>query len=150
MNYHHNFTPTKTCEYGTAKSVVRSVVNAGGGPKQIAHRIGLKREQRVYEYCDADTPAQMSFDAIRKLTTPTNRAAAEDLAALAGCVLLPIARHDAPVGELVADSVREHAEFVCIVLRPYADSHAEKQAKLRELDDAIRALAEVRAALVAE
>ncbi len=152
MNIHQRdvFTPTKHCEYNSTKSIVRSVVNCASGPKQVAARLGMKREQRVYELTDPDCDAQMSFDAVRRLTSPTNRAAAEDLAALAGCVLMPVVKTDEPVSELVADSVKEHAEFVCLILRPHADSATERLAKIRELDDAIRALAEVRAALVAE
>ena len=151
MNIHRSvYHPTKPVAYNSTKSVVRSVVNSADGPKQVASRLGIRREARIYEFTDPDCDAQISFDAVRKLTTPTNRAAAEDLAALAGCVLMPITKPNDPVNELVADSVRETAEFVCIILRPHADSYTDRQAKLRELDDAIRALAEVRAALVAE
>lgn len=146
----HQYRPTKPVPYNSTKSVVRSVVNCAAGPKQVAARLGCKREQRIYEMTDPDCDAQMSFDAVRRLTSPTNRAAAEDLALLAGCVLLPIAKTSEPVNELVADSVKEHAEVVCLVLSTHSDSDTARLAKIKEVDDAIRALAEVRAALVTE
>jgi len=128
--------------YATTKDVVARLVDEAGGAKPSAFVLE-RRERGIYEYCDPDHDAQMSFDQVRRLTVATrSTAAAEMLAADAGGVFVPGERlGSATFSELAAQVCGEHGAFSAAVCRAFGDGRIEagERAEVRrELDDLIR------------
>lgn len=72
--------------YATTKDAVTRLVHDAGGAKPAAFVLE-RRERGIYEYCDPDHDAQMSFDQVRRLTVATGSTAAAEILAAAFMVI---------------------------------------------------------------
>lgn len=131
----------KRREPGTTKEVVFILIEQTGGLKCAAFVLDMGHS-RVAEFGDPQADAQISYDRVRRLTRAGATAAAEDLAALAGGVFLPMAPLPRCPRAAMARSATEYAELVGAVMTGAATAD-----QVKELDDVIRALAEMRVAL---
>ena len=143
------FVPVKPIDPGLPKAAVRRLFDQAGGIKRAAVRLTLKQSQ-TYAYADPGESDEISFARVAALTGPETTAGAEYLAQLAGGVFLPIAMADASVGDLTAQSIREHGEACAELVRALTDqtiTGRERVAALAELDQAIRVLVQLRCAV---
>jgi hypothetical protein len=142
---------TKQRDYGTTKDIVTRLVDEAGGVKRAAFLLG-RAVSRVYELCDPAREDQMSFEAVRKLTEFTGAtAAAEDLAALAGGVFMPIEIDDGDLSRLAADKAHEHGRVTTQLFVALGDGNIspdEARDLLKHVDVELRALMAMRAKLV--
>jgi hypothetical protein len=142
---------TKQRDYGTTKDIVTRLVDEAGGVKRAAFLLG-RAVSRVYELCDPAREDQMSFEAVRKLTEFTGAtAAAEDLAALAGGVFMPIEIDDGDLSRLAADKAHEHGRVTTQLFVALGDGNIspdEARDLLKQVDVELRALMAMRAKLV--
>jgi hypothetical protein len=142
---------TKQRDYGTTKDIVTRLVDEAGGVKRAAFLLG-RAVSRVYELCDPAREDQMSFEAVRKLTEFTGAtAAAEDLAALAGGVFMPIEIDDGDLSRLAADKAHEHGRVTTQLFVAMGDGKVtpeEARDLLKQVDSEMRALMTLRAKLV--
>lgn len=143
------FNPVKPVDPEQPKAAVRRLVDQAGGAKQAAVRIGVA-PATVYAYCDPGVPDEISFARVAALSTPQATAAAEYLAQLAGGVFLPVPSAATPIGALTAEAMQQHAEACAEIVRALGDgviSDAERAEAIRELDEAIHALVQLRQAV---
>ncbi len=145
------FAPIKPRDYGTTKELVARLIDEAGGVKRAAF-LGGRAASQVYAYADPAVDAQMSLDIARRLSAASGSATlAEDAAAIAGGVFMPIAPSNDPLSELSAKSAEEHGELTAALMRACADdkiSPDEARGLLDELDQNLRALVSIRAKLV--
>ena len=136
--------------YGSTESVVRELVEGAGGPKRAAFLLGLRNEFAIYAMMNPDKADQMSFDRVRRLTDATKaRAAAEDLARLAGAVLLPL-DEDGALRTLASRAAADWGRYSAILIEALADGRIDRreaEALLPELDTLIRSLGRQRVAI---
>lgn len=146
------FAPVKPIDPGQPKSAVRRLFDQAGGIKRSSVKLQLSQSQ-TYAFADPGEADQISFARVAALTGPDATACAEYLALLAGGVFLPIAPVDAGVGDLTAQSIREHGEACAELVRALTDqtiNGRERTAALSELDQAIRVLVQLRCAVAAK
>lgn len=145
------YTPTKHREYGSTKALVARLIDDAGGAKQAAF-IVERASSQVYAYADPDVDAQISLDMARRLTVSTgSKALAEDFAALAGGVFMPIVPPNAETLEsLAATKAHEHGRMISSLFIAMADNHVsgdEARKLLVEADSNLRVLVAMRARL---
>jgi hypothetical protein len=140
----------KARDYGTTKAVVARLIDDAGGAKQAAF-IVERAASVVYSYADSDVEAQMSFDMARRLAAASgSRALADDAAAMAGGVFMPIEADEASVNALAAQHAHEHGRVVTQLFVSLADlkvSAVEARDLIKRVDDELRALVGLRAHL---
>lgn len=141
---------TKQRDYGTTKDIVTRLVDEAGGVKRAAFLLE-RAVSRVYELCDPACPDQMSYDFVRKLSEFCgSTAAAEDLAALAGGVFMPIAIDDGDLPHIAADKAHEHGRVTTQLFVAMGDGKVtpdEARELLKQIDGELRALMTLRAKL---
>lgn len=146
MVYH----PTKQREHGTTKAVVSRLIDDAGGAKNAAFIVERAASQ-VYAYADPDVDAQITLDMARRLAIASgSRALADDAAAMAGGVFMPIEVDEAEVTKLAAQRAHEHGRVTTQLFVSLADSKispAEARDLMRRVDDELRALVGLRAHL---
>lgn len=148
-----SFNPVKPRDHGSPKAAVAALFAECGGIKRVAVLLPGAKKSQLYGYTDPGDDAEIRYVQVAALTRPGCTAAAEYLAHLAGAVLLPIGDVDGPcVVQLSAAAARQHGEAIARVVEAMADgrmSAAEARGALPELDDALRALAQLRAMIAA-
>lgn len=147
------FRPYKPRDYASTKEVVTRALDQAGGIKKAAHLLGRSPTQTT-AYSDPAAPDEISFDQMRRLVTATGAPApAEDLAALAGGVFVPIAAGSESFEDLVARSSTEWGEFISLLMRARADDkldHLGRRGILKELDSLIRSLVAARSQIITD
>lgn len=146
------FDPVKPIDPGLPKSAIRRLFDQLGGAKRAAVKLQLSTSQ-TYAFADPDEADQISFARVAALTSPLATAGAEYLALLAGGVLLPVTPANARLGDLTAESIRQHGEACAELVRALTDQSIdpkERAQALRELDEAIVALVRLRARVAGE
>jgi hypothetical protein len=142
---------TKQRDYGSTKDIVGRLVDEAGGVKRAAHLLDCSAAH-VYAMCDPAREERMSFDAARKLTEFCGAtAAAEDLAALAHGVFMPIEISDGDLPRIAADKAHEHGRVTTQLFVALGDGHVcqrEARELLKQVDNELRALMTLRAKLV--
>lgn len=145
------FSPTKPRDYGTTKAVVARLIDDAGGAKQAAF-IVERAASHVYAYADPDVDAQMTLDMARRLAAATDsNALAEDAAALAGGVFMPIRPDESALSDIAASNAHEHGRVMTGLFAAMADKHVssrEARDLLPKVDDHLRSLVAMRAKLV--
>lgn len=148
------FRPYKPRDYASTKEVVTRLLDQAGGIKKAAHLLGRSPTQTV-AYSDPATPDEISFDQVRRLVSATGASApAEDMAALALGVFVPVAAGVRSTFEdLVARSSTEWGEFISLLMRARADGkldHLARRDILKELDGLIRSLVAARSQILTD
>lgn len=146
-----SFLPLKPAPVEVPKTAIRKLVDEVGGVKRAAIRLG-RAASTVYSYCDPQSSDEPTFAQVAALTGRESPAAARYLAAVANGVFVPIEPSDAPLAALQASTVREHAEALAAMIERQADGHFspdDARAALREIDEAITALVQLRCAVAA-
>lgn len=146
-----SYSPTKPRDYGSTKEVVGRLIADAGGAKQAAF-ILQRAASQVYAYADPDVDVQINIDLARRLVAATGSTAiAEDFAALAGGVFMPLEPTPEPLAELSAKSAEEHGELMGALVRACSDGvidDSEARELLQECDQHLRAVTALRAKLV--
>lgn len=144
------YQPTKPRDYGTTKAVVARLIDDAGGAKQAAFIVDRAASQ-VYAYADPDVDAQMTLDMARRLAAASSsRALADDAAAMAGGVFMPISVDENSVAQLAAQRAHEHGRVTTQLFISLADSNispSEARDLVGRVDDELRALVGLRAHL---
>jgi hypothetical protein len=141
----------KPCEPDQPKVAVRRLFDQLGGIKRVAVRL-VRSPSQTYAYADPGVSDELTFAQAASLTSHEATAAAEYLALLAGGVFLPIALSADEIGELTAQSIREHGEACAELVRALTDftiDDGERARALAELDEALRVLVQLRCAVAA-
>lgn len=144
------FDPVKPRDPELPKAAVARLFNEAGGVQNVAVLLALKPAQ-IYAFADPGQPEEISFARVAALTAPQATAAAEYLAGRAGGVFLPIDAPDGDVGALTAESITQHGEAIASIVAALADGRLtgpERSKALQELDEALRALVQLRCAVV--
>lgn len=147
-----SFRALKPREYASTKDVVSRLYDEAGGLKRVAHVLERGLSQAA-AYADPAETAQISFDQVRRVTSPAATAAAEDLAALAGGAFVPGELAEGSLTELFARSAEEWGQVVAEVMRAYGDGHLcarDRERIHREVDDVCRALMALRSRVLAD
>ena len=147
------FRPYKPREYASTKEVITRALDQAGGIKRAAHLLGRSPTQTT-AYSDPATPDEISFDQVRRLVSATGAPGpAEDLAALAGGVFVPIAACTEFFEDLVARSSTEWGEFVSLLMKAHSTGKLDPLARrdiLKELDGLIRSLVAARSQIITD
>lgn len=134
------------------KAAVAELFKENGGHRCAIDRFGVSL-RRAYLFTEIGSGDDISFRRVAMLTSAKATAGARYLATLAGGFFCPVASvADSPAMRLTAESVREHGEAIATTISALADGKVtprEQAAVVREIDDAIRALASLRGAVVA-
>lgn len=142
---------TKVREYGSTKDIVTRLFEQAGGAARVAALLNRKLP-RVYEFCDPQSDPEIHFKDVRVITEFTGAtAAAEDLAALAGGVFMPIVIDDGALPRIAADKAHEHGRVTTQLFVALGDgsvSATEARELLKQVDSELRALMTLRAKLV--
>lgn len=150
------FRPVKPRAPGTLHLALTTAINQVGGLAPAADLI-QRSESWLYTAADPDVErrreAKLSYEEARTLSRAGAAALAEDLALLAGGVFLPPPPDTAPHALQMALSAyaAESGEALGEVIRRAADgdfSKSDARAALKEIDDALRALMNLRAIAV--
>lgn len=145
------FRPYKARPYFSTKDVVTRLLDEAGGIKRAAHILDRSPTQTT-AYSDPGTADEITYDMVRRLVDSTGAtAAAEDLAALAGGIFVPISHESGALEDLVAHSSREWGEFVALIISAHCAGKLSKLKRaevLRELDSLIRTLVSVRGRII--
>jgi hypothetical protein len=137
----------------TTKEAVKALVKECGGYKAVANEFDVSLA-RLYTFTDEAFPDHnISYKRVAQMTQRHGAsAAARDLAQRAGGFFCPLPEaKDAPAMTLTADAVREHAEAVAKAMMAHADGKVtddERTDVVKEIDEAICALASLRASFV--
>ena len=152
---HMAFRPYKQREYGSTCDVVSRLLDQSGGAKHAAFLLDRSTTQ-AQSYSDPQTPDQISFDQVRRLTDATGAvAAAEDLAALADGVFTPLGPSEELLAVLLAKGETEHGKFLPRLVQQLGAHGAgqlgdvSRVALLKDLDAMIRAFVAARSKLAA-
>lgn len=143
------FAPVKPVDPELPKAAVRRLVDQAGGAARAAIVIG-RAPSTVYAYADPQASDEMTYAQVAALTGPKTPAGAEHLATLAHGVFLPMPPADTEIGELTAESIVQHGDAVAEVVRAMCDGKMgddERPSAIVEIDEAIRALVRLRAAV---
>lgn len=143
------FRPVKPIDPELPKAAIRRLIDQAGGPKRVAITLGCG-ESTVYAYADPHVSDEITFARVAALTGPGATAAAVYLALLGGGVFLPIPSAATPIGELTAQAMKQHAEACAEIVKAMADgvmTDDERPTAIRELDEAIAALVQLRQAV---
>lgn len=143
------FRPVKPRDPEQPKAAVARLYEQNGGAKHVAVKLGLGHAQ-VYSFTDPQDPAEISFARVAALTSRDAPAAAEYLATLAGGAYLPLPPADSDLGLLTAESIAAHGDAAAELVRALKDGRVtdqERTAAVVELDEAIRALVQLRVAV---
>lgn len=144
------FRPYKPRDYASTKEVITRALDQAGGIKRAAHLLGRSPTQTT-AYSDPATPDEISFDQVRRLVSATGAPGpAEDLAALAGGVFVPIAACTESFEDLVARSSTEWGKFISLLMRARTDDHFARRDILKELDGLIRSLVAARSQIITD
>ena len=110
---------------GTTKEVVSQLIEQAGGPKRAAVSIGVEIAQ-AYAFTDPAQNKEIKYDQVRRLVLATGAtAAAEDLAALAGGVFIPL-RSDSDAPEVaICRTPREYAQLMELALTAMRDGRVD-------------------------
>jgi hypothetical protein len=142
-----SFRPIKPREYGSTKQIVGALFAEVGGVKEAAFVLGRGVSQ-TYAYADEQVAdAQISFDAVRRLSHYRlgATAAAEALAFDAGGFFTPIAPSDESLAELMAREEAQHGAMLADLMRRIGALGEGGDARLLEhLDALISALVAAR------
>lgn len=142
------FKPVKPRDPEMPKAAVGRLVEQNGGIKTACVTIGRSPAQ-TYNYTEPSVRDEMSFAHVVALTSPTATACVEYLAQRAGGVYLPIAPPDGDIGEHTAESIKQSGEACAEIVQAMRDGvidDAERPNVIRELDEAIRTLVQLRLA----
>lgn len=151
------FRPIKPRAPGSLHLALTRAINEVGGLTAAADVI-QRAETWLYTAADPDVErrreAKLSYEEARSLSRSGAIALAEDLALLAGGVFLPPVPDTAPhaLQMAVATYAAESGEALGEIIRRAADGDFSKQdasASLKEIDEALRALMNIRAIAVA-
>lgn len=140
------FNPVKPRPIGTAKAAVCDLVAQAGGIEHVMVKLQIGKSD-AYAYTDPQSPKEMAFARVAALTGPTATAGAEYLAQLAGGLFVPVPSATTPIGHLTAAAVRSHGTAAAALVDALADNNLspdEAKAALPVLEDALRALAQLR------
>jgi hypothetical protein len=143
------FNPVKPRDPELPKAAIVRLIEQVGGPKEAAVKLGLGLSQ-VYAVTDPTDQAELSFARVAALTAREATAAAEYLATRAGGAFLPMPAGDTDLGLLTAESILKHGDAAAELVRALKDgrlSDEERGDAVRALDEAIRALVHLRAAV---
>lgn len=146
-----NFNPVKPRDPELPKAAVGRLVEQVGGPKESATRLALSLSQ-VYAFTDPACADEISFARVASLTSREATAAVEYLANRAEGVFLPLPAGDTDLGQLTAESILKHGQAAAELVAALRDGRLddrERAAAVRALDEAIRALAQLRTAVSA-
>lgn len=146
-----NFNPVKPRDPELPKAAIGRLVEQVGGPKESATRLALGLSQ-VYAFTDPADPAEMSFARVASLTSRDATAAVEYLANRAEGVFLPLPAGDTDLGHLTAESILKHGKAAAELVDALSDGRLDDRERadaVRALDEAIRALAQLRTAVSA-
>lgn len=145
------FTFHKIRAYDTPKAAVTQLIEQRGGPKNVMVLLDYKSLTPIYAWTDDDSEKEMTVGQAAALTVPGAPSMAEYFAHRAGGVFLPIPSNGEPIASLTADAMRASgaaaAELVAALEGGLTPDEAE--AALPELDQALRALAQLRASVKA-
>ena len=140
------YRPNVSAHYGSTKSVLQRGAAEVQGVKQLAHRLGLGRS-RAFQLLNANDPAEPTHSQLREMVRAGASSIAEDFASLAGGIFVPITAPTDTFGELAAQSVKEHAEYIAVAIRAVDGGVFSEDARctaLKEIDDTIRVLVAAR------
>lgn len=145
------FKPVKRQDPELPKAAVALLIDQAGGVKNACITISRSPSQ-IYAYADQAVSDEMTFAQVVALTTPASPACAEYLSLRAGGVFVPIApAGDDDLGAHTAESIKQSGEACAEIVQAMAngviDDH-ERPNAIRELDEAIRALVNLRSAIV--
>mgnify|MGYP000393800162 FL=1 len=143
------FKPVKRQDPELPKAAIARLIEQAGGVKNACIAIGRSLSQ-TYAYADQAVGDEMSFAQVVALTSATAPAGAEYLALRAGGVFLPIAPAEADIGKHTAESIKQSGEACAAIVVAMCDGvidDAERPNVVRELDEAIRTLVQLRLAV---
>ncbi|MBR2813451.1 MAG: hypothetical protein IKE60_02290 [Reyranella sp.] len=145
------FKPVKRQDPELPKAAIARLIDQAGGAKNVCIAIGRSLSQ-TYAYADQAVSDEMTFAQVVALTAPTATAGAEYLSLRAGGVFVPIAPSDSDdLGAHTAESIKQSGEACAEIVQAMADGVIEEHERpnaIRELDEAIRALVQLRSAIV--
>lgn len=145
------FKPVKPRDPELPKAAIARMIDQAGGVKNACITINRSPSQ-TYAYADQAVSDEMTFAQVVALTTPMATACAEYLSLRAGGVHVPIAPSDSDdLGAHTAASIKQSGEACAEIVQAMADGIIEDHERpnaIRELDEAIRALAQLRSAIV--
>ena len=151
------FKPTKPRPAGCMQAALTRGIDQLGGLPEAAEII-QRSTNWLYTAADPDVErrkkATLSYEEARMMSRAGATALAEDLALLAGCLLLPPIPPTAPCAlqSALASYAKESGEALSEIIQRAADGvfdRRDAQAALKEIDEALRALMNVRALAVA-
>lgn len=143
------FKPVKPRDPELPKAAIGRMIGQAGGIKNACIVIGRSPSQTA-AYTDEAVGDQMTFAQVVALTTPASPACAEYLALRAGGVFLPIEPPDGDIGAHTACSIKQSGEACAEIVQAMRDGRidaAERPNVVRELDEAIRTLVQLRLAV---
>lgn len=151
---HTAFRPLKPRQYGSAAHIIADAVEAGGGLKQVAEKLGKSRSS-VAGYTDPNARQRMTIEAAldwAKRDRAAARKFAEPFANSAGMALLPVEDRPPESMEILAgDTAKECAEVVAAALRLKEKTKASAcLLVLKEIDDLLAAATALRARILAD
>ncbi len=136
--------PVKPRVLGSPEQTVVELIDANKGAKKAAHVVERSKTV-IYAWTDADAGRPVPYWAIRELTAASRcTAAAEDLAALAGAMIVPaLPEVQGELGRIIAATVKETCEAATKAVDVGADgviTPTESHDAEREAIEAIHAL----------
>jgi hypothetical protein len=143
------FKPVKPRDPEMPKAAVSRLVEQNGGIKNACVTIGRSPAQ-TYAYTEQSVSDEMTFAHVVALTSPIATACVEYLALRAGGVFLPIEPPEGDIGEHTAESIKQSGEACAEIVQAMRDGvidAAERPNVIRELDEAIRTLVQLRLAV---
>lgn len=143
------FKPVKPQDPELPKAAIARLFDQSGGVKNACIIIGRSPAQ-TYAYADPAVSDEMTFAHVVALTSPVAPACAEYLALRAGGVFVPIAAGEGDIGEHTAESIKQSGEACAEIVQAMRDGMidtAERPNVIRELDEAIRTLVQLRLAV---
>jgi hypothetical protein len=134
------------------KACVADLFKENGGHKCAIDRFGVSL-RRAYNFTTLASDEQISFARVAILTSAKATAAARYLATLAGGVFVPLpAPKSGHALALMGEAARSHGEAIAEAAKALADSRVtprESAALVKEIDEAVVALASLRGAAIA-
>lgn len=145
------FQPVVKADPGTPKQALQRLVDQLGGIGHAQVRFGLGQSQ-TYAIANPNLADDLPWSKVCAVTTAEAPACAEALADLAGGVFLPVSPRRAPLASLTADTMKESTEACAAVVRAAAGgtlSREKARAALPDLEEAVRAVVQLHAAVAA-
>lgn len=145
------FRPAKRQDPGSLKAAVARLFDQAGGVPRVMLTL-RKGKSQVYAYADEQSEHELHLSQAAALTTAGAPALAEYFAALAEGVFLPLAIEggDTALHALTAEAARDSGETIAGMIAALQDGRvdrAEAREGIEHIDETMRALAALRAAL---